>query len=206
MSPSAILKFLEMVANNNLSVNAAMHLVVLVALGAVFLVKDASIRRLLFQASVSILFVSVAAHAAAFGNPFTSATFSLLGIAAIAELVWYRNDVAPSGSRLQSGLALVFILIGLWYPDFVHKSGAATLLFSAVGVIPCPTLLAGIGLLTLVYRGSGKLQYGVAVFMGLLYGIIGIFVLKVYLDVALLLLAVIAVYMYFTVKPDQIPD
>ncbi|MEN6348649.1 MAG: hypothetical protein ABFD08_04515 [Syntrophomonas sp.] len=72
------------------------------------------------------------------------------------------------------------------------------LVFSPVGIIPCPTLLATLGLRTLVYPGTGKVQYAIAIFMGFVYGIIGTFVFKVYLDAALLALAIFAVYNFFT--------
>lgn len=198
MNAPTILKYLEMLANHNLAVNMAMHLVVLAALAAVLVVKGTSLRRILFQASICILFASVAIQAVIFGNPFHAVTFGILGVAAIVHLVLNKDDIRTNGRKLQTGMALFSIIIGLWYPEFVKTNALALLALSPVGIIPCPTLLVSIGLITLTYCGSGRLQYGLTIFMGLVYGVIGTFVLGVYLDITLLIMAVFALYVFLS--------
>jgi hypothetical protein len=203
MNAPTILQYLETVANEDPTLNLAMHLIILAALLAVFLVKKASLRRIVFQASIWILLVSVTMRGIGYGYPLHAVTFGFLGIVAFVHLILNHNDVKPSDNRLQTTVSLLFILCGLWYPEFMHKDGAARLLFSPVGVIPAPTLLAALGLMTLVYRGSGRLQYGLTIFMGLVYGAIGTFVLNVHLDITLLILTAFSVYIYFVHKDNS---
>ncbi|KJS87140.1 MAG: hypothetical protein JM58_05225 [Peptococcaceae bacterium BICA1-8] len=63
-----------------------------------------------------------------------------------------------------------------------------------MGIIPCPTLLTALGLLTLAHPSSNKIQLAVTIFMGLVYGIIGTFILKVYLDITLLAVVLYSLY------------
>lgn len=206
MNTATILNYLEMVANSDLSVNMVMHVTVLAALAAVFLIKGEWAKRYLFHFSIWMLFTSVTIRAITFGNPFHAVTFGILGVVAFMHLVLNNMEIEPNRNKLQTAVALFFILIGLWYPEFVHKNLGAMLLYSPMGVIPCPTLLATLGLMTLVYRGSGKLLYGATIIIGFVYGIIGTFVLGVYLDIALLLLSVYAAYVYYTEASDKKTD
>ncbi|MEN6351059.1 MAG: hypothetical protein ABFD08_16900 [Syntrophomonas sp.] len=203
MNTPTILIYLEMVANSDLSINLAMHVTVLAALAAVLMIKGEWAKRYLFHFSIWMLFTSVTIRAITFGNPFHAVTFGVLGVLAFMHLVLNNMEIEPSGNKVQTAVALFFILIGLWYPEFVHKNLGAMLLYSPMGVIPCPTLLATLGLMTLVYRGSGKLLYGTTIIIGFVYGIIGTFVLGVYLDAALLILSLYAAYVYFTATPGN---
>lgn len=205
MNVPAMLQYLEMVANQDMTLNLVMHLIVLTALLALFLVKNASARRMVFEASIWVLLVSVTIRGIGYGNPFHAVTFGLLGIVAFVHLILNQDEVKPGDNRLQTAVSFLFILCGLWYPEFVNKEGAAMLLFSPVGVIPSPTLLAVLGLNTLVYRGSGRLQYGFTILMGLVYGIIGTFILKVHLDIMLLILTAFSIYIYFIHRDNGWP-
>jgi hypothetical protein len=198
VNPEAILQYLEMLANNNLTVNLLMHMVVIAALLSLYLAKSFSFARHLFQGSICLLLLSVTIHAFIFGNIFHALTFGLFTLIALVQLARPKQDIKVNANRIQTVIALFFIIIGLWYPEFIEKNAVMLLLFSPVGVIPCPTLLSVLGLLTLTYPSSGKFQYGFAIFMGLIYGVIGIFVLKVYLDITLLILVLYAFYIYWT--------
>lgn len=205
MDAVSILEYLNMLANNNLAVNLVIHFIVLTGLISIFIIKREWLKRALFQATICVLFLSVTIHALMFGNPFHAFTFGLLGIVALVRLALNKEEVVRTSSIVQTFVALLFIFSGLWYPEFVDRNIASMLLYSPVGIIPCPTLLASIGLMTLVYSGTGRFQYGLTIFLGFVYGVIGTFVLRVYLDVTLLILALYATYVYFTVKPGIIP-
>lgn len=203
MDPESILRYLDMLANNNLMINLTIHILVVSVLASLFFLKDAPFQRVFLQGSICILLLSVATHAFVFGNIFHAITFGIFSAIALVQLALSKENLDLNSNPLQTSIALIFIILGLWYPEFVGKDAFMMLLFSPVGVIPCPTLLTTLGLMTLTYSGQGKLQYAFAVFMGLIYGVIGTFVLKVYLDIALLILALLALYIYWTVKKAE---
>jgi len=191
-----ILSYLEMVANNNLFLNLSMHIVVLMALIAAFFGTKEKIRRFIFHVSLSTLFLSVTATALVFGNPFHAITFGLLALTALIQLFVSKQSIEISKSKWSVIIALLFIFIGLWYPEFVKQNALVLLMVSPVGAVPCPTLLTALGLLILISPSVNRAQYLVTIMMGLVYGIIGVAVLKVYLDITLLVLALYAVYIY----------
>ncbi|MBC2728460.1 hypothetical protein [Desulfosporosinus sp.] len=197
MNAQEILNYLELLANNSLWVNFSMHVLALMALISVFMVTKEYLKRWVFQGTVSILFLSVAINAFIFGNPFHMVTFSLLAITALVQLFVGKENIRIAESRWITAIALSFILIGLWYPEFVDKNALMLLVVSPVGVIPCPTLLTTIGLLMLIMPSVSRFQYVITIIMGIVYGVIGVFVFKVYLDITLLILVLYASWIYF---------
>ena len=197
MSAREILNYLEMLANHSLWVNFSMHILVLVALFAIFSKTKENLRRWIFQAVVSILLLSVTINALVFGNPFHAVTFGILTLTSLVQLFVRKETIQITDSKGIMAIALFFIFMGLWYPEFVDKNALLLLLVSAVGVIPCPTLLTTIGLLTLIMPSVNKFQYLITIIMGIVYGAIGVFVFKVYLDITLLILALYAGSLYF---------
>lgn len=200
MNTEIILKYLEMVANNNLFLNFSMHIVALIALVSIFIVKRENIKRLIFHASVSIMFLSVTINALVFGNPFHAVTFGILALTALAQLFVAKNNIQITSSKWHIAVALFFIFLGLWYPEFVEKNAVMLLMVAPMGVIPCPTLLTTLGLLTLVLPSVSKFQYVITIITGLIYGLIGVFVFNVALDITLLILTLYATYTYFNKK------
>jgi len=193
MNGQVIVKYLEMVANSSLLVNFLMHLVVFIAIAVIFVVKSSQIKRLVFQAALSVLFLSVTVNAIIHGNPFHIVTFAILTVTALVQLCLGKGNIEITRNRNTLAVAFFFIFIGIWYPDFIEKNLFMLLFVSPVGVIPCPTLLTTIALMTLVSSSLSKTQYIITAIMGLIYGIIGVFVLKVYLDISLLVLAIYSV-------------
>lgn len=197
MNAQKILDYLEMLANHSLWVNFSMHILVLMALFAIFSKSKEKLRRWVFQAVVSILLLSVTINAIIFGNPFHAFTFGILALTSLVPLVVRQETIQLSNSKRTMAIALFFIFMGLWYPEFVDKNALLLLVVSPVGVIPCPTLLTTIGLLTLIMPSVNKFQYLITIIMGIVYGVIGVFVFKVYLDITLLILALYAGSLYF---------
>lgn len=194
MNGQAIVKYLEIVANGSLLVNFFMHVVVLFTLAIILISNNEKLRRLVFQAALSVLFLSVTVNAIIYGNPFHAATFVILTVTALVQLCLGKKNIEITRSRGTLAIALLFIFLGIWYPEFIEKNLFMLLFVSPVGVIPCPTLLTTIGLMTLVSSGLSKTQYIITAIMGLIYGIIGVFILNVYLDLTLLVLAIYSVY------------
>lgn len=197
MSHVQILYYLHNVANQNLWLNALIHLIVLAALVFIFLGKNAKTKSLLVDGAVVILTLSVTITGLKYGNPVHALTFAVITVFALFELVQGKNDFTIRKTDFQTVLALLFLFIGFWYPEFVKTSFVRSLLFSPAGIIPCPTLLIILGLLTLAYPNVNKVQYIITLIMGVFYGFVGVFQLKVYLDIALIVMVICAIFRYF---------
>ncbi len=197
MNAPEILNYLEMLANHSLWVNLSMHILVYMTLLAIFSKTKEKLRSLIFQGVLSTLFLSVTINAVVFGNPFHAVTFGILALSSLVQLFVSKETIQITNSKGILAIALFFIFMGLWYPEFVDKNALLLLVVSPVGVIPCPTLLTTIGLMTLTIPSVNKFQYLITIIMGIVYGVIGVFVFKVYLDITLLVLALYAGSQYF---------
>lgn len=202
MNAQGIMNYLETIANHSLWVNLSMHIMALLALFAIFVVTKEHLKRWIFQAAISILFFSVTINALVFGNPFHAVTFGILALTALVQLFVRTEAIRVTESKWMMAIALFFIFMGLWYPEFVDKNPLMLLVVSPVGVIPCPTLLTTIGLLTLIMPRVNRFQYLITITLGIVYGVIGVFVFKVYLDITLLILALYASGSYFMASPN----
>ena len=202
MKAQEILNYLQMLANNSMWVNFSMHIIALLALFSIFVVTKENLRRWIFQAAVSILFISVTINALAFGNPFHAVTFGILALTALVQLFVNKGNIQIAENKWIMASALFFIFMGLWYPDFVNKDALMLLVVSPVGVIPCPTLLTTIGLLMLIVPSVHRFQFIITIIMGIVYGVIGVFILEVHLDITLLILALYACCLYFKDSPQ----
>lgn len=194
MDSNRILNYLSMVSNKNIAVNLLAHLVVIASIVCIYFIKDMKVKKGVFNGTVLALFLSVTINAVIYGNPFHAITFGVMAAAAGIELVKGKNQVSIPQKGTNTVIAFVFMFIGLWYPEFVKVNMAASLLLSPVGIAPCPTLLTVLGMLNLYYPKVNKLQFAVTVFFGVVYGIIGTFVFKVYLDLSLIGIAAYSIY------------
>jgi len=102
--------------------------------------------------------------------------------------------VARPGLNFNTVISLIFIFIGFWYPEFVKADPLSLLIVSPVGTIPCPTLLTCLGALNLSIPHVNRVQYIAALVLGIFYGLVGVFFLKVYLDIALIALVLYSLY------------
>lgn len=199
MSALSIINYLTWVSNNNLFVNFAMHLVVLAAVSALYIIKKENIKRFLVNAALLVLFASVTLHGAIYGNPFHTITFGLLVLVTLYELIAGKNSFSTPSLNLRTGLSYLFIITGFWYPEFVATSSINLVMLSPLGIVPCPTILTALGLLTLAGKNN-KAQLGITILMAVIYGIIGTFVLKVRIDLLLMALAAFSTYLMYSPK------
>lgn len=137
-------------------------------------------------ARVALLLASVAFVSLAAGNPFNAIVFGVLASTAAREVRSARTEaVARSASPLAAaGLALA--AFGWVYPHFLNADHWSAYLYQApLGLIPCPTLSAAIGITMLQASPVPRTSRALA-FAGLLYGSIGVFYLCVLIDAVLL--------------------
>jgi hypothetical protein len=103
---------------------------------------------------------------------FWSFTPILLGIIAfqwIKELKSPKIDLDFAGIRKWRLLVIPIIIFGFWYPTYVYGVGFSILpkdlLFSCYGLMPCPTTMLVLGLLSLKYpRGNRSLFKALTLF------------------------------------------
>ena len=180
----ALLAALAAIAQRSVAIAIFWHAAILGAVIAFGLGWRPSRRGALLLLSLPLM--SVAALAWLHGNPFNGAIFSVLAVLAlVASLALPQAEVTiEPGWAVVAGAALVaFAAI---YPHFLDELPAFAYFAAApVGVLPCPTLALLLGL-TLAGGGLGSR----AVSLGLaaaaaFYGLFGVFVLGVALDVVL---------------------
>jgi hypothetical protein len=119
-------------------------------------------------------------------NVFNGTAFGVLTLA----LGWQasRLSAAPAHSSSRplmiiGGLLLAF---GWSYPHFLTHGGWTYLYAAPLGVLPCPTLSAVIGVTLLQTTSEAKAWSVMLPLFGMAYGLIGLFRLGVTIDVALL--------------------
>jgi hypothetical protein len=131
--------------------------------------------------------VSVSAMAWSSANPFNTATFAALALllGSIARRLGSRPvRVSRPWLAVSGALLLTFAWV---YPHFLHARTWAEYIHAApLGLIPCPTLSAVIGVTLILGLLESRAWSLTVALMGLAYGAIGIFRLGVRIDVALL--------------------
>jgi hypothetical protein len=139
---------------------------------------------------LAVMSVSVVAWTA--GNWFNAVVFS--GLALALGTLAYRMPADPIEMAPRSRLALGAVLLGfgLVYPHFVRSDTLFAYLYaSPLGLVPCPTLAAAIGL-TVMVAGNGWGRWSAVLSgAGIVYGLVGVLVLDVWIDVCLLLGAIV---------------
>jgi hypothetical protein len=183
-SPQAILEGLHAIANRWQMLAVAWH----VAFGAALVALAAGWRpnRRLAGALPAVPLASVSALAWTESNPFNGMVFALLavGVASVAARM-------PPGRVVLAGPWLVvaggiLTAFGWVYPHFLDAQPLAAYLYAApLGLIPCPTLSALVGV-ALVVDGLGSRGWSLTLASaGAAYGMIGWLRLGVTIDIVL---------------------
>ena len=194
MDSTSLLQYLSMVSNKNLFLNMGIHLLVFITIAAIYLLKDMKAKKCVFNGTILVLFLSVTINAVIYGNPFHAITFGIMTVMAGIGLARGENRIGAPQKNTRTIVAFIFVLAGLWYPEFVEAGIFGYLIMSPVGVVPCPTLITALGMLNLYYPDVNKKQFIVTVFFGIVYGFIGTFKLGVYLDLFLIGTVVYSIY------------
>jgi hypothetical protein len=131
--------------------------------------------------------ISVAVLAWISRNPFNAFSFTVLAVLLLraAMCLPQATVVAASSGWLLAGVGLLGF--GWTYPHFLMTDTWMPYLYaSPFGLLPCPTLLVVIGM-TLIFGGLYSMAWSVPLAVaGVLYGLIGVFILQVSLDIWLL--------------------
>ena len=152
--------------------------------------------RRLLGSVLALPVVSVAVLAWVSRNPFNGLIFTILAVLLLrAAISMPRTVVIPASSIwVVTGTGLV--AFGWTYPHFlITDTWTAYVYASPFGLLPCPTLSVVIGM-TLIFRGLYSPRWSMPLSAaGLFYGLIGVFTLRVVLDIWLLTGAILLVVM-----------
>jgi NADH:ubiquinone oxidoreductase subunit 6 (subunit J) len=152
---------------------------------------------------LALPFLSVSILAFTIFNPVNGIGFALVGILLVyVSLKMPREQVqiAPWWALIAGAFMFVF---GWVYPQFLDASSLYSFIYSSpVGIIPCPTLSIGIGLVMILNSlGSRKVSLILGV-SGILYGITGVVQLGVTIDLVLLLGSVVMLIIFVIMLLD----
>ena len=183
-TPETILSWANTVANDWRWLAILWHLGLAAAL--VWLVMARPSRRGI-GAALALPVLSVAVVAWVSGNPFNGFTFTLLGVLLLRAAAHLApiSFVPSSPGWLLAGAGLV--AFGWVYPHFLAAKNWTDYVYaSPFGLLPCPTLAVVIGI-TLACGGLSSAAWSMPLAAaGVVYGLIGVFMLHVDLDVWLL--------------------
>lgn len=130
---------------------------------------------------------SVAVVAFLVGNPFNALVFCLASI--LLAIIAFRIPAGKSDFKWDaiSIFGILLMAFGWVYPHFLENPTIIRYLYaSPLGLVPCPTLSFIIGF-TLLFHGFHSKKWMLTLgFFGLFYGVVGVFRLKVLIDVGLL--------------------
>ena len=143
-------------------------------------------RRLLgFTLALPIISVGVLAWISR--NPFNALSFTVLAVLLLraASCLPLTTEMPASSGWALAGAGL--LTFGWTYPHFlITDTWTAYFYASPLGLLPCPTLSVVIGM-TLIFGGLYSMAWSIPLFVaGVLYGLIGVFILRVSLDIWLL--------------------
>lgn len=180
-SPQAIVESLAAIAHETWVLAAIWHAILLAVL--VGLCAGWRPRQRALATGLTVAPLPVAALTRTHGNPLNAGVFIAATVLAgylVPRLAPDRVDLGPRWAQIAGGLMVAF---GFAYPHFTDFGlPLAWLYASPLGLVPCPTLSAAIGLSLLVDSFGSRawgLTFGIA---GLLYGVFGAARLGVHID------------------------
>lgn len=179
------------------------HIVFYFLLAAILIKRPPSNKLLGFLLCLPLL--SVAVFAWLSGNPFNGSVF-LIASVLIFIFSFRASDRAIETSPLFFMLSGIFMVtFGLIYPHFIETDSVLEYFYaSPAGIIPCPTLSTIIGF-ALIFNGFNSRSISLTlVITGLFYGLFGFFKLAVYLDIFLVLGAVVLLIKYILREGDSL--
>jgi len=198
-SPEQILEASTMIANRWLPLAVAWHIVIAVVITLIFTRR---LTRRTVAAVLTVAMASVSLMAWSVNNPVNGGVFALM--AAAQGWITTRTRTAPAAPAAGAMMIVgaVFVAFGWFYPHFLPDRNPWTYSYAApMGLLPCPTLamIAGLALMSdLLETRARALLIGLA---ALLYGLIGVIVLGVSIDLMLIAAAIVVLVNGGLTKP-----
>jgi hypothetical protein len=184
-TPEEILSGLALAANKYMGFSIAWHILVLIFTFLLLSGKKMNLKHI--SSGMGVLLLSVGFVAYLVSNPFNAVMFALAAV--IFGIFNMKFKPLPVSFKwdIVSSIGFLMLIFGFVYPHFLVNVPLYKYFYaSPLGLIPCPTLSAFIGLTLMLHGSLPKKWMFVAALLGLFYGIFGVLRLKVYLDVVLL--------------------
>ena len=204
-TPDAILASATTIANDWRSLAAVWHFAL--ALLVMFLLagRRPSARTLALASAAPL--VSVAALAWTAGNPFNGLVFAALAAALLVTALRCSSRPVRIASDVDMVLGSGFIAMGWVYPHFLDATSPVEYVFQApFGLLPCPTLLVVSGLTMMFGSFDSRAWRSLVAGAALIYGGIGVGVLGVTIDLALIASGVALVWGGPAWRPRRIAE
>lgn len=201
-TPEEILNGLAYAANQFTTLSIIWHIILLFLVVLLIIGKKFNIKTI--AALLGIFLLSAGVIAVYTHNPFNAVMFAIAALLFGIYTLKFKPEPVGISWDVVPVIGLVMFLFGFIYPHFLEGSAFYKYFYaSPMGLIPCPTLLAFIGI-TLMLNGFNSKRWMItgAVF-GLFYGIFGVLRLGVYLDVGLIAGALILLVNSFTQKQSS---
>ena len=145
--PAAILDYLSAASERAMPLSILWHAALAVLLVALITGWRPQIRT--FGTLLAAAFLSVAAVAAAFTNPFNAVLFLALSGGTLGSVARATEPLRVA-SAAWTGVAMMMLAFAWVYPHFLPNGSWLRHAYAApLGTIPCPTLAAAAGLLLL---------------------------------------------------------
>ena len=188
-TPEEILSLNEYLANRYVAIAVMWHVIIVFLLA--FQMHRKQTGSHLYYGLTGVLFLSVSVLALTVLNIFNFLVYFIPSLLLIRKSILTRGpDLKLSKSTVFSASAYIFILTGLVYPHFLNSDFTIYLVASPTGIVPCPTLLLASGISLLFVKPDHKLLLYILMPLNLVYGLIGIFILGVYIDALLVCAAI----------------
>jgi hypothetical protein len=183
-STDAILDGMTAIANEWRTVAIIWHALLTTLLAAVLLGWRPSNR--VAGSILSVPFLSVSAAAWISNNPFNGTVFATLFLLLLALAARFGREAIHFGTPILVIPGALLFAFGWGYPHFLEAQRWTTYAYAApLGLLPCPTLSAVIGATLMLGLPDSRAWALALVVAGLVYGLMGVFVLGVQLDYVL---------------------
>ena len=120
-------------------------------------------------------------------NPFNGVVFAVLTLALVFTAIWLPAEPVRPGRTWTVVTGALMAAFGWFYPHFLESaSWAAYACASPLGLIPCPSLSAVVGV-GLILGGFGSRRWsGIVAAAAVMYGLVGVLRLGVTIDAVLI--------------------
>lgn len=201
-TPQQILDGLTAIANGAVPMAMAWHALLFVVV--VSLLRGWRPTARPGAAMLSLPLISVGVLAWLYANPFNGTVFLVLALAHAMLALRMPKSLPPRPPPWAFVVGVVLVGFGWVYPHFVEHRPVWHYMFAApLGLVPCPTLSAVIGL-GLLAGGFGSRSWTLLLAAGgLFYGVFGAWRLGVWIDAVLLAGAVALLVLAWTMPRAQ---
>jgi hypothetical protein len=180
-----ILAQAALIANEAKTVAVAWHVVLWILVAALAFGWRPSARTV--GRWLALPLASVALVGLAYRSPFNALVFLMLAVGMFVLAPKRRAFAVTRAPPIVAGVGIAMVAFGAIYPHFLQASSIFEYAYaSPIGVVPCPTLYVVIGFALLADGGLTRAGAATLAGAGLFFGLYGMVVLRVAIDIGLI--------------------